>query len=79
MAWIQVVGAKEATGGLAETYEAASPWSGEEIFKIHSLNPRSLGAHVQLYRTLMYGRSGLSRTQREMLAVVVSAMNRCEY
>ncbi len=79
MAWIRVVGAKEATGELAEAYEAASPWSGEEIFKIHSLNPASLGAHVRLYRTLMYGRSGLSRTQREMIAVVVSVMNKCEY
>lgn len=79
MAWIEVVGRGEARGELADAYAEAAPWAEEEIFKIHSLNPVSLKAHVLLYRTLMYGRSGLSRVQREMIAVVVSVMNRCRY
>ena len=35
--------------------------------------------HYELYRELMYGRGPLSRLQREMIAVVVSAANDCYY
>jgi alkylhydroperoxidase family enzyme len=51
----------------------------DNILAIHSLNPASLGAHVDLYKVCMFGPSGLSRAQREMVAVVVSAANRCHY
>jgi alkylhydroperoxidase family enzyme len=50
----------------------------DNIMKIHSLNPASLSGHFELYAALMRGRSDLSRVQREMIAVVVSALNRCE-
>ncbi len=80
MAWIEMIGEKEATGELAELYAAErSSWGVDNILKIHSLNPPSLKAHIILYRTLMYGKSGLTRAQREMIGTVVSAMNRCEY
>ena len=56
------------------------PWGGvDNILKIHSLNPPSLRAHFEFYKTLMRGPSGLSRIQREMIAVVVSTANRCHY
>ena len=51
----------------------------DHILKIHSLNPPSLLAHHDFYRTVMRGKSPLSRIQREMIAVVVSAVNRCHY
>ena len=51
----------------------------DNILKIHSLNKRSLDAHLLLYKTLMYGPSGLSRAQREMIAVTVSVLNHCHY
>ena len=51
----------------------------DNILKIHSLHPASLVAHYDLYKLVMYGSSPLSRIQREMIAVVVSAVNRCEY
>ena len=35
--------------------------------------------HYDYYKHIMTGRSGLSRMQREMIAVVVSAANDCEY
>jgi uncharacterized peroxidase-related enzyme len=38
-----------------------------------------MGNHLDLYMTLMFGRSGLSRAEREAIAVVVSAENECEY
>jgi len=39
----------------------------------------ALGNHVDLYMTLMFGKSGLSRLEREAIAVVVSAANDCAY
>jgi uncharacterized peroxidase-related enzyme len=81
MAWIPMVPEDEAEGRLKELYEKVrEPWGGvDNILKIHSLNPPSLEAHFQLYATLMRGRSDLSRAQREMIAVVASAANRCHY
>ena len=35
--------------------------------------------HFDLYRELMRGPGPLSRIQREMIAVVVSALNHCRY
>ncbi len=82
VAWIETVAEDKATGELERAYRrAADPKSGhvDHIMKIHSLNPASLLDHQHLYKTLMYGDSPLSRAQREMIGVVVSAINRCEY
>lgn len=51
----------------------------DHILAIHGPNPQSVWDHLTLYRNLMAGPSPLSRTQREMLAVVVSAANDCFY
>ncbi len=60
--------------------EMKEPWGGvDNILKIQSLNPASLRGHFEFYTALMRGPSGLSRVQREMIAVVVSAANHCHY
>jgi uncharacterized peroxidase-related enzyme len=71
----------EATGRLRELYDKYAEPSGivDNILKIHSLNVKSLKTHYDLYAHLMRGRSGLSRAQREMIAVVTSAVNHCHY
>jgi alkylhydroperoxidase family enzyme len=51
----------------------------DHILAIHGPNPASLWDHVTLYRRLMAGPSPLSRTRREMLAVVTSRANDCHY
>ena len=81
MAWIRMIDEDDARGSLRELYERMTePWGGvDHILKVHSLNPASLRGHFELYKTLMRGRSPLTRTQREMIAVVVSAVNRCHY
>lgn len=81
MAWIHVIDEAEASGKLKEWYtKLTEPWGGvDNIMKIHSLNIPSLKAHFELYKTLMRGRSELSRAQREMIAVVASALNHCVY
>jgi alkylhydroperoxidase family enzyme len=81
MAWIDTIPEDEATGRLARIYAGlVEPWGGvDNILKIHSLNPPSLTAHARLYETLMRGESELSEIERERIAVVVSAANRCHY
>ncbi len=82
IAFIETISESQAAGNLLRAYRrAADPRSGQvdHIMKIHSLNPASLIDHQHLYKTLMYGESPLSRAQREMIGVVVSAINRCEY
>ena len=81
-AWIETVPEAEAEGTLADAYEkSADPATGDvdHIMKIHSLHPQTLFDHFYLYKTLMYGKGPLSRPQREMIAVVVSAINKCKY
>ena len=81
MAWIRVIDEEDAEGWLAELYRHYREPDGgvDNILKIHSLSPRSMKAHFDLYALLMRGRSELSRAQREMIAVVVSAINQCHY
>lgn len=81
MAWIRVIPENEASGRLKELYDKyTEPWGGvDNVLKIHSLNPRSMEAHFNLYAAVMRGRSELSREQREMIAIVASAANQCHY
>ena len=81
MAWIKTIAENEAQGELKTLYDKlVEPWGGvDNIMKIHSLNPASLTGHFELYKTLMRGRSDLTRVQREMIAVIVSTLNRCHY
>ena len=51
----------------------------DDVLASHSLNPEALEAHLALYRTIMFGPSGLSRAEREAMAVCVSAANDCHY
>lgn len=51
----------------------------DHILASHSLNKEALNAHLQLYRTIMFGSSGLSRAEREAVGVTVSAINHCHY
>ena len=81
MAHIPYVPYGEATGLLAASYERFGAARGgiDNIIRIHSLNPPSMGHHVTLYAHLMRGRSPLTRVQREMIALTVSALNDCFY
>ena len=81
MAWIKVIQESEAVGYLKELYQKYVEPTGvvDNVLKIHSLNPKSLRTHYDLYAHLMQGRSDLSRAQREMIGVVASAANDCHY
>ena len=81
MAWIAEIDEREAEVSLKDQYsKLKEPWGGiDNILKIHSLNPESLAAHVQLYKTVMFGKSPIPRIDREMIALVVSSINQCHY
>lgn len=49
------------------------------VLRTFSRHPEKLRAFVQYYNTLMLAPSGLSKLEREMVAVVVSSANRCFY
>ena len=49
------------------------------VLQSYALRPEKLRAFIALYNDLMLGESGLSKLEREMVAVVVSAANRCYY
>jgi len=81
MAYIPVIEPLEAKGLLKQTYAQAELRAGRvfNILKIMSSNPQVLRASMDFYQAIMLGKSPLSRAQREMLATVVSATNRCHY
>lgn len=82
VAWIETIDEQDATGDVADAYRRCGDkrtGNVDHIMKVHSLHPRSMLDHQRLYGTLMYGQSPLSRVQREMIATVVSAINRCVY
>lgn len=81
MSWIEEIEVSDADEKLAEVYATLIAQRGKvsNILKVHSLNPEALGNHLDLYMTLMFGKSGLSRAEREAIAVVVSANNDCQY
>ena len=51
----------------------------DHIIRVHGIHPRVMRLHYELYIELMRRPGPLTRVQREMIAVVVSATNGCHY
>ncbi len=49
------------------------------VLKAHAFDIEKLNAFTGLYNNLMLADSGLSKLEREMIAVVVSSINKCFY
>ena len=81
MAYIKVIEHEDAEGELKGIYDNLIKTRGKlaDVHKIQSLNPESIVNHMDLYMTIMFGKSPLKRVQREMMAVVVSKSNNCDY
>ena len=81
MARIQVIEPVDADGRLKEIYDDIIEKRGKlaDVHKIQSLRPESIVKHMDLYMEIMFSKSELSRAEREMMAVVVSVTNSCEY
>ena len=51
----------------------------DNILQIHGVHSAMIKLHYDMYRQLMYSQGSLSRKQREMIGVAVSARNACRY
>ena len=51
----------------------------DNIIQIHAVHPAVMRQHYELYKQLMHGAGPLSRRERELLGVRVSALNHCHY
>ena len=86
MAWIEMISEadvepKTKLGRLYAACREDETGEVDNVLKVHGLRPETLAAHLQLYRTAMFPKdgAGLSRGERELIAVVVSAANGCAY
>lgn len=81
MPWVRVIDEDEAEGELKAYYEEIKRARGKiaNIMKVHSLHPEAMKKHLELYMAIMFRPRGLKREQRELIATVVSSLNRCEY
>lgn len=79
--WINTIREDEAEGFLRSQYVSAKKRAGKvfNIIKCMSIKPQHIRDSMGLYQTVMFGPSGLTRTDREFVAVVVSQTNECFY
>jgi uncharacterized peroxidase-related enzyme len=75
----------ERTGDLSEATQAYFDKCLEKLGLVpnvllaYAFDEKKLRAFTEMYNELMLGDSGLSKLEREMIAVVVSSLNRCYY
>ena len=82
MSWIEKIPPDEWAGELAKLKsKVADPNSGkiDNIMSVHSLDSDGMRAHLQLYQHAMKNTKALPKVDREMIALVVSKINGCNY
>ncbi len=81
MAWIKTAEPDKASGKTRKVFDRIMKERGHlaNIFIAQSLDPDVLEHHLDLYEILMLDPGPLSREEREMVAVIVSAANRSAY
>ncbi len=81
MPYVKTVPYSESEGEIKATYDQMLGTSGRiaNVFAVSSLRPhlmKTLSAHT---RSVMGTDSGLTPAERQMVATVVSATNKCQY
>jgi uncharacterized peroxidase-related enzyme len=81
IAWLRVPPEEDATSGVKALNDKAIEKLGfvPNVLRVYALRPQHLELWNAFYDDLMRGESTLTRPQREMIAVVVSTVNRCHY
>ena len=81
MAFIKLFKFEESSGLLKKEYEKGMRRAGRiwNVLTIHSQTPEILKHSMNLYGSTMFGNSNISRFDSELLAVVTSISNECEY
>jgi uncharacterized peroxidase-related enzyme len=81
MTWIRTIKPEEAEGKTKEVYDSILSRRGHiaNVFRAEGMEPEVLSHQVEIYSELMMGPGPLTREEREMIAVVVSAANKSPY
>ncbi len=81
MPWIEQIPIEKATGLLKQQFDTALRRAGRvwHIVHIMSVNPEVMRDSMRFYITSLFGKSALTRVQREMLATVTSVELDCHY
>jgi len=81
MAFIKLFKFQESTGLLKKEYEKGLRRAGRiwNVLTIQSQTPEILKNSMNLYSSTMFSNSNISRFDSELLAVVTSISNECEY
>ena len=81
MAFIKLFDFKNSNGLLKKEYEKGLRRAGRiwNVLTIQSQTPEILRDSMRLYNSTMFGNSNVERFDRELLAVVTSISNECEY
>ena len=81
MAFIKLFDFKNSNGLLKKEYEKGLRRAGRiwNVLTIQSQTPEILRESMRLYNSTMFGNSNVPRFDRELLAVVTSISNECEY
>ncbi|HEY7177797.1 MAG TPA: peroxidase-related enzyme [Gaiella sp.] len=81
LTWLEVPSEDELPAEVKALYEAPLEKLGfvPNVIRLYALRPSHLLLWNEHYEELMKGESGLSKAEREMIAVVVSVANECRY
>jgi uncharacterized peroxidase-related enzyme len=79
--WLDVPAADEVPDDVKELWAKPLEKLGfvPNVLRVYAIRARHLQLWNDFYDDLMRGESGLTKAQREMIAVVVSTTNRCHY
>ena len=81
MAYIKLINIEKSKGLLKKEYEKGMRRAGRiwNVLTIQSQTPEILRDSMRLYNSTMFSNSNVPRFDRELLAVVTSISNECEY
>ena len=81
MAWVQTIPPDEAEGMLADVYRADIGQFGflQNLTKALSLKPKVLWRLLEWKMCFIMGGSSLGQRREDLLSVVISQVNRCDY
>ncbi len=81
MPYVRTIPYEDAQGELKDVYDTMIKTRGRipNVQAVSSLKPNIMKTLMGHVASVMYGDSGVSRAEREMVAAVVSATNKCQY
>ncbi len=81
MPYVRTIPYEDAEGELKDVYDMMIKTRGRipNVQAVSSLKPNIMKTLMGHVASVMYGESGVSRAEREMVAAVVSATNKCQY